>query len=56
MELMYLKLKLMKNQMWLMMILNLKFDDDDYDYEDDILDERYDGNRFHGINLIFTKH
>ena len=24
----------------------LKFDDDDYDYEDDILDERYDGNRF----------
>jgi hypothetical protein len=25
---------------------NLNFDDDDYDYEDDILDERYDGNRF----------
>ena len=24
----------------------LKFDDDDYDYEDDLLDERYDGNRF----------
>ena len=24
----------------------LKFDDDDDDYEDDLLDERYDGNRF----------
>ena len=34
----------------------LKFDDDDYDYEDDILDERYDGNRFPWYKFIFTKH
>ena len=32
----------------------LKFDDDDdYDYEDDILDERYDGNRFPDYKFNF---
>ena len=31
----------------------LKFDDDDYDYEDDILDERYDGNRFPWYKFSF---
>lgn len=31
----------------------LKFDDDDYDYEDDILDERYDGNRFPWYKIDF---
>ena len=31
----------------------LKFDDDDYDYEDDLLDERYDGNRFPWYKFSF---
>ena len=31
----------------------LKFDDDDYDCEDDLLDERYDGNRFPWYKFSF---